>query len=523
MANILERAALMAGRIKGTYERALKSATGPAPLMDPTAWTGLPIWGEAVALGMTKPGNKADIAKWFTSWAYICVRTNADARAAVPTGLFVAAESKGKAWRTISTSPRSLTRQRRKHIESRADLRRYLVKSEDVEEVAEHRYLDLMKRPNPYQSETDLKWLTSAFMDLCGEAYWYVGVKDGLGVPVQVWTIPAPYIKPIPGKSLEEYVVGYEYKRGNVRQTLPVEDVIHFRNPNPLNEYVGFSTLRGVADALYVNYKMAEFESAMFENKARPGGIFTSEAGMSTPALDRAAAQIQEKYAGARQAGKSMMLPPGIKFLPDSMTPNELSFLEGKKTTALEICAGFGCPYSLFDPNAIRANVEGAQYSHAKYGVQPWLTRYDDTLNGDLMLMYDPEGKLFVASDNPVPEDKAYLLQKRTADIAAGVSTINEERADDGKEPIEGADEPLVSSLLVPLSQAVRDEPEPQPAPVNMPVPGQQGGKPKPGQGEDEAEGGDLDTGAGVAGGKAVDRLAGLVLAKVKERLGGHA
>jgi HK97 family phage portal protein len=399
MNNILVRAAAGLGRIKGTYDRALKSAN--ASLNDPSAWGGSQFYGEGVSLSTSKPGRKQDIAKWFTSWAFICIKTNANARAAVPTGLFVAATTRGKSWKTISTSPRSLSRQRRKYIENRADLRRFVTKSEDVEEVTDHRYLDLMTRPNPYTSETDLKWLTSAFMDLCGEAYWYVGVKDNLGVPTQIWVIPAMYINPIPGKSLDEFIIGYEYKRGNVTQTLAPEDIIHFRNPNPLNDYAGFSALRGVADSLYVNFKMAEFESAMFENKARPGGIFTSDAGMSLPALDRAAEQIKEKYAGARQAGKSMMLPPGIKFLPDSMTPNELSFLEGKRVTALEICAGFGCPYSLFDPNAIRANVEGAQYSHAKYGVQPWLTRYDDTLNGDLMLMYDPDGWLFVASDNP--------------------------------------------------------------------------------------------------------------------------
>ena len=515
MANILERAALMAGRIKGTYERALKSATGPAPLMDPTAWTGLPVWGEAAALGMQKPGNKADIAKWFTSWAYICTRTNADARAAIPTGLFVASagNAKGKAWQTIATAPRAVDRKRRKYIESRADLRRYLVKAEDVEEVAEHRYLDLMKRPNPYISETDLKWLTSAFMDLCGEAYWYVGIKDGLGVPVQVWTIPAPYIKPIPGRSLEEYVIGYEYKRGNVRQTLPVEDVIHFRNPNPLNDYIGFSVLQGVADALYVNSQMATFETAMFENKARPGGIFTSDLGMSEPMVQRAQEDLKQKYAGARQAGKSMLLPPGIKFIPDSMTPNELSFLEGKRVTALEICAGFGCPYAMFAPDAIRANSEQAYISHAKFAVQPWLMRYDDTLNGDLMLMYDPDGKLFVASDNAVPEDREYLLKKQVADFQTAAIAPNEIRTEDGREPIDGGDEPLISSALLPLSQAVRERPEPT---FGLPMPGGGGGRPKPGEDGNGGEGGNIGTGQGDAG----KRLAEAVLAKVREKLG---
>jgi hypothetical protein len=108
------------------------------------------------------------------------------------------------------------------------------------------------------------------------------------------------------------------------------------------------------------------------------------------------------------------------------------------------------------------------------------------------------------------------LLQKRTADIAAGVTTINEERTDDGKEPIDGGDEPLVSSVLIPLSMAVA-EPEPVPAPVIV-TPPVGGDKPKPGT--DEGTGGNLDTGQT---GKAamLDELTKLVTDKIKAKLEG--
>jgi len=112
-------------------------------------------------------------------------------------------------------------------------------------------------------------------------------------------------------------------------------------------------------------------------------------------------------------------------------------------------------------------------------------------------------------------------LQKRTADIAAGVSTINEERAEDGKEPVDGGEEPLVSSALIPLSQAVK-EPEPMPipdfgTPGPIPVPGNQGRKPKPG-GEGDGDSGNIDTGEGDDG--KAKRLADAVLRKVREKLG---
>lgn len=514
MTNIFEKFADGLGRVKGTYLRALKGAN--APLGEPSAWGNSSMWGEALTASTHKPGNKAELAKWFTSWSYICAVTNANARAAVPTTLYVAAATKGKAWNTIRT--RSIDKPRRKYLDSRQDLRRFIIKSEDIEAVTDHRYIDLMARPNPFLSESDLKYLTSIFMDLSGAAYWYIGVRDSLGIPAQIWVMPSQYVTPIPGKSLKEFIAGYRYERGRVKQDLPVGDVIEFKVPSPLNEYTGMSCLQGVADAVYVNAKMSEYVESMFENKARVGGIFMPDVTLSQPQIERAREELREKYTGARKAGMSMMLPAGIKFERDSVTPDDMAYIEGGRVTAEQICIGFGVPKALFDPNAIRANVEGAQYTHAKYGIEPWLIRYDDTLNGDLIPIYDDTGTLFVSSDSPIPEDKQYLLQKRTADMAAGITTINEERAEDGKEPIDGGDEPLVSGMLIPLSQAVA-EPEPTPAPIIVPAPVAGGDKPKPGE-QDAGDEGNLDTGQT---GKAamLDELQRMVEAKIRQKLEG--
>ena len=162
-----------------------------------------------------------------------------------------------------------------------------------------------------------------------------------------------------------------------------------------------------------------------------------------------------------------------------------------------EIAAGFNIPIAIFDPSANRATAEAAQYILAQFGILPRLRKIEEKINEKLLPMFDESGRLFCAFDNPVPEDKTYVLQKRSADITAGVSTINEERSVDGKEPIDGGDEPLVSSLLMPLSQAVA-EPEPIPAPL---IPGQ-----GPAAGD-----GNLDDDA--------DKLAMLTLRKLREKL----
>jgi len=175
------------------------------------------------------------------------------------------------------------------------------------------------------------------------------------------------------------------------------------------------------------------------------------------------------------------------------MTSHDIAFIDGRKLSREEISAGLDVPISLLDPTAIRANVEGAQYFHAKYGIEPRLRKIEEKINERLMPLYGSGDTLFVAFDDVVPADKEFALRKRTADIQAGVSTINEERSIDGKEPVDGGDEPLVGFGLTPLSQVVA-EPEPVPDALKPLVGGGGAGdgagdkpKPKPDAADEEA------------------------------------
>ncbi len=512
MTNIFDKIAGVAydlGHVKGAYLRGLKGAN--APLGDPTAWNTGRYWGEGLTtLGSKKPLSKAEMVEQLTSWVYICAKTNSDAISAVPLGLYVESAPAGKRYETITT--KAVSKPVAKYLRSQASLKPWLVKGEDVDEVTSHPFLDLMKNVNPFMNGSDLREITSLYMDLTGEAYWYV-LRNKIGVPVELWPIPSQYMTPIPGTSLRDFIKGYEYERGRVKQTLRVEDVIPFSFPNPLNPYKGMSCVRGVADAIYVNSKINEYVEAMFENKARPGGVFTAEYGMSQPEFDRASEELAAKYAGARKAGKNMIVPPGLKFDRDFVTPDEMAYIEGKKITREEICIAFGVPISiLVSTDVNRANADAGDNSHAKRGVLPRLRKIEEKINERLLPEFDP--KLFCAFDNPVQDDRTIVLAENTQYVGAGIRSRNAVRAELGEEPVEGGDELLVPYNLIPLSQAVA-EPEPTPAPIIMPPAGD---KPKPGAGGD---GGNLDTGET---GKAamLDELTQLVEQKIKSKLEGE-
>lgn len=447
--NLLEYLTYNIGRTAGSYRKGLAdvfhtSGTRPSAL-DPTIWGDSIFWGEGTQAGKVR--TKEDMLREFTSWVYICASLNAESVGAAGLNLYAAKLEKGKKIQLFPT--RSVDKIQMKRLESNTGLNSYLKKAQEIEEVDEHPFLDLMKRVNPFMNGREFRELTSLFLDLTGDAYWYI-IRDGLQVPKELWVIPSPYIQPVPGKDLRDFVKGYLYKRGGIELTLKIEDVVHLRHANPKNEFIGFSCVQGVADAVYVNKEMYVFEEALFKNKARVGGVLESIDLIGTEEMKRLKEEWQQGYAGSARAGKTPVLPPGLKFTKDTMTPAELSFIEGKKITREEIAVAFDVPIGkLVSTDVNRANADSASYTHAKSGVTPRLCLQEEKLNERILPLFDTN--IFCAFDDVVPEDKEMILKENTEYVNAGIVSRDEVRETLGKEP-KDADELLVDNRLIPIS-----------------------------------------------------------------------
>jgi HK97 family phage portal protein len=451
--NIIEQAAYLLGKSKGFVQKGLAdvfSTGGTRPsLDDPSAWGDSYRWGEGL-LG-NRPKTKADFVRQFQGWVYIATKLNAQSVASVPLRLYVAKQEKGKKFKTITT--RAVSKDRLKYLESNSGVERYLTKSEEIEEVTEHSFIDLMNSVNPYQNKRDLLEMTTMNLDLAGEAYWFL-IPDKLGVPTEIYVIPAQFINPKFGKTLDKAIEGYVYESGNTKVILPPEHVIYFAYPNPNNIFTGFSSVRGIAETIYIQNEMDGFEAALFENKARIGGVITQKEHVGEQDKNRLKEQYQQTHTGGRKAGKTMWLPKGLEYTRDTMTPEELNFIEGRRWTMEMICLAFDIPPgALMSKDVNLANADVADYRHSKNGILPRCRRIEEKLNEKLISLYDE--RLFCAFDNPVPENKEFRLKENAEYLRVGAISRDEVRSEIGKDVRGGmADELLVDAMLTPITMA---------------------------------------------------------------------
>jgi len=382
-----------------------------------------------------RPDDMHSQVRAYSSWVYIAAQKNAIAFANVPLRLYVAKRTGSqKLLAPTKVVPPMLKQQ----MQRRASLAPWLAKAADVQEVQEHPLLELLKKVNPFNNGFELLFDTDLYQELTGNAYWYI-VRDKLGLPAAIWSLPSQYMYVIP--SAEKYIAGYKWKRGTVEVDFTPEEIIHFKLPNPNDQYYGMSPLQAAKDAFNIQANMSIYQNAVFSNDGRLAGAFETDQVLTDPTFERLKLQIQNEFRGAKNAGKLPLLEAGLHYKEYALAPKELDFLNSRRWTQEEIVNSYGQTLALYDKNTTRANSETALYLWMAHTISPRHRMVEQKLNEAFVSLYDPN--LFVAFDECVPENVEFRLQERRTNIEIGYTTINEERAKEGLDPVPWGDAPM--------------------------------------------------------------------------------
>jgi HK97 family phage portal protein len=387
----------------------------------------------------------------YRSWIYAAANLNAVAVASQPLRLYVRNKSQStKLWNTRKASRRTKSylfgdlEQR----PSRYALTKAAEYGDDFEVVDDaHPILQLLSKVNPYQNGFDATILRVLYGELTGNAYIHSVIDQRLGVPVQLWTMPSQFVEVVPGQQGEDFIKGYRYgateeqKREN---TYAPDEVIHFKRPNPADMYYGIGKVEAAWGAIMANEAIHEMDVAFFANKARPDYLLVVKSPAHDDELERLEVSIDEKLRGSKRTGRFLTTTADIDLKPLSFPPKDLA---GREQIVEEIAAVFGVPVSMLkanDPNLASATVGFASWKQTT--ILPLLRMDEETLNQNLLPLFNIEEDAFLAYDNPVSEDERFAFEKLRSMVAGGIMTANEARMREGLEAVE---DPMADALLV--------------------------------------------------------------------------
>lgn len=107
------------------------------------------------------------------------------------------------------------------------------------------------------------------------------------------------------------------------------------------------------------------------------------------------------------------------------------------------------------------SNADAGERQYYKDGILPRLTRIEEKINEKMTPRYDDN--IFTAFDNPVPEDKEFMLKERESNLGANITTLNEERNKMGLDKFEGGDIRYQPFNLVPRGSSTGIPPGQEP------------------------------------------------------------
>lgn len=382
-------------------------------------------WSFLIGLG-SPVGKSREYLNSYTSWVYACVSAIADEVATIELRL---QQQSGDGWKDVQNHPA----------------------------------LELLNNVNPAMSSDDLFLATQSYLELEGNAFWYV-VPNGKDIPSEIWPLNPSKVEVKPGKKF--LVQGYVYTNDAGKQVpFKPTEIIHFKRFNPTSQYRGIGTVAAAALAIDSDTYAAEWNRNFFNNSAIPAAVLSTEAKLTPEQFDRMKAQWDARYQGRNNAHRTAVLEGGLKYEKINLSQKEMDFLEQRRFGRDEIMAMFRVPRTVLGitDDVNRANAEATDYVFAKRVIAPRMRFIATTLTEFYLPLFGlPASQYRLIHSDIIPQNVEGDIRRKEMALATGYRSRNEIREEEGLKPMPDGDVLLVPGTLKPID-LVLNPPEPPP------------------------------------------------------------
>lgn len=255
----------------------------------------------------------------------------------------------------------------------------------------------LKQRPNEFQGPFKFKSTMQLRLLLHGNAYARVIWRGNTVVRL----IPLDSRKVTP-KMNDDFTVRYEYQRpdGSVL-TLAARDILHLADlADDEHGLIGFSRVQKARESIGLAQAAQKAAARIFKNGVMAGGALSYPKKLDPQQIKNIQESLENRYAGADQAHKWMVLEDGITAEKWANSARDSQLDEGRDHQLEEIARAFGVPRPLLmmDDTSWGSGIEQLGIFFVQYGLQHFFNIWEDEIA--LKLLTERERDRYYAKFN---------------------------------------------------------------------------------------------------------------------------
>jgi HK97 family phage portal protein len=261
-------------------------------------------------------------------------------------------------------------------------------------------------------------------------------------------------------EQIENMRLRYTYREASGSSTVYTQDAIMSVRGMSDDGVHGLSMIEMARDAIGLSRACEIHGASFFGNGARPGVILSTDQMLSPEAAENTRNQWERAHRGADRAHKTAVLQGGLKVNELGGNNQEAQFLEARRFQVEEICRLWGVPPHLVGDlsRSSYSNIEQQSLDYVQNGLMPWLRRIESAIARDLL---EGDDEYFAEFDTrgSLRADAAGRATYYNTLWQLGVASVNEIRAWENMNPVEGGDTRFVQLNMTTLEKAAA-EPE---------------------------------------------------------------
>jgi HK97 family phage portal protein len=224
---------------------------------------------------------------------------------------------------------------------------------------------------------------------------------------------------------------------------------------------IGRSVISQCRETLGLSKAAETYASTFFANGARPGGVLQTKGQVSPEAHQRLRQSWTNHHSsGLNQAHRVAILEEGVEYKATSVPPEDSQLLETRKFQVEDIARLFRVPSHLIGSldRATFSNIEQQALEYVVHSLGPWFKRIETAINRQILGQSSIHFSEFVPDALLRSDTKTRMSSYATA-IQNGIMTVNEVRALENRNGVEGGDQVFFPLNMAPIEgEGVQNE-----------------------------------------------------------------